>query len=292
MKRIVDTHLHIWDLGKADYPWLAGDNSLLNRSWLLDEMEPERAQAGVTAGVLVQAAGNLEDTRLMFETAAHTPWIAGVVAWLPLMDTVATQNLLENLHLKEKICKGIRHQTHDEPDPQWLLQPAVLESLKLVAAAGLTYDAVGILPAHIDTVRQLAEKLPELNIVFDHLNWPPIPATNGLGQWGRLMAAAAQQPNIFAKISGLGTASGNFAERTAEDIKPAVAFALEHFGTDRCFCGSDWPVSMLAGSYSHTWETLSAILSDLLSEAEQQQVLFTNADNFYQLGLNQPHGSN
>jgi L-fuconolactonase len=30
-----------------------------------------------------------------------------------------------------------------------------------------------------------------------------------------------------------------------DDIKPYIAFALEQFGSDRCFCGGDWPVSLL-----------------------------------------------
>jgi L-fuconolactonase len=67
-------------------------------------------EAGITAGVLVQASGNIEDTELMLETAYKTDWICGIVGWLPLMDTKATQQLLEERFLKEKYFKGVRHQ--------------------------------------------------------------------------------------------------------------------------------------------------------------------------------------
>ena len=283
--RIIDTHVHIWDLEKAQYPWLQGDNSILNRTWRIEEIENDRKEAGITAGVLVQASGNIEDTELMLEAALKSDWICGIVGWLPLMDTKATQRLLEERFLKEKYFKGVRHQVHVEKDPKWLLQPAVIESLKLLASFDLPYDVVGILPSHIETVIKVAAKIPGLRMVFDHLSWPPIPTKEKFGKWGEQMKIAAQHKNLYAKISGLGTASGDFQNRTADDIKPYVELVLQYFGNERCFCGGDWPVSMLANNYIKTWQTTKDILNDLLNDEEKEKVLFSNANNFYKLGL-------
>jgi len=283
--RIIDTHVHVWDLEKAEYPWLKGDKSILNRTWSIDELADDRKKTGITAGVLVQASGNLEDTDLMFNTAHKTEWICGVVGWLPLIDVNATQRILEERFLKEQYFKGIRHQIHDEKNTGWLLQPAVLESLKLLAAHDIPYDVVGILPVHIETTLKVAEKIPDLKMVFDHLNWPPIPMKESFGKWGELMKIAAQHKNLYAKISGLGTASGNFQDRKADDIKPYVEYVLQHFGTERCFCGGDWPVSILANNYIQTWQITKDILNDLLNDAEKNQVFFSNANSFYNLRL-------
>lgn len=283
MTGIIDTHIHVWDLSRAEYPWLKGDTSALNRTWHLEEIREERLQAGVVSGVLVQAAGNMEDTELMLEIARRTEWISGVVIWLPLKDTAATQKLLEEKFLKEKYFKGVRHQVHDEKDTKWLLQPAVLESLSVLAQHGIPYDAVGTLPAHLEAVIRVAELIPELQIILDHLNWPPIPGKERFGKWGDLMQQAAKHKNISAKISGLGTASGDFKNRSAEDIKPYVKFVLEYFGSKRCFCGSDWPVSTLANGYEQTWQITKQILDDLLSEQEKNDVLYFNAKKFYHL---------
>ena len=283
--RIIDTHVHVWDLDKAEYPWLDRDTSILNRTWNIDEIAGERIAAGIAGGVLVQASGNLEDTQLMLETAYKTEWINGVVAWLPLMDPKETQRLLEERFLKEEYFKGVRHQIHDEKDPEWLLQPAVVESLKLLATHKVPYDVVGILPAHIKTGISIAEKIPDLQMVFDHLNWPPISAKEKFGEWGGLMKIAARHKNLYAKISGLGTASGNFQGRTVDDIKPYIEFVLQHFGTERCFCGGDWPVSMLANNYIQTWQITKDIISDLLNDAERDKVFFSNANIFYNLRL-------
>jgi L-fuconolactonase len=286
MQRIIDTHIHIWDLDRAEYPWLKGDTSILNRTYTIDEIKDERITAGIADGVMVQASGNLEDTELMLDVARSNDWIRGVVCWLPLMDTKATERLLEEKFLPDKYFVGVRHQVHDEPNAEWLLQPSVIESLKLLAQHNKPYDIVGIKTEHIETAVRVAEEVPNLRMVFDHLNWPPIPTKEKFGKWGELMKQAAKHENFYGKISGLGTASGNFENRTVDDIKPYVEFVLEHFGVERCFCGGDWPVSLLTNSYSGTWAVTKSILNDLLDEQDRNKVYFTNADKFYNLGLN------
>jgi L-fuconolactonase len=58
---------------------------------------------------------------------------------------------------------------------------------------------------------------------------------------------------------------------------------LQHFGTDRCFCGGDWPVSLLADNYSNTWKTYKEIVAELVTEEEQEKIFYANAKRFYDL---------
>lgn len=281
-QRIVDTHVHIWNFQRAEYAWLKGNTSILNRSYHLEELEEERKKAGVTDGVLIQAANNFEDTDWMLQVAEKKEWIKGVVGWLPLMNSKETAKALGERYYQQKYFKGVRHLIHDEPDVKWLLQNEVLESLKIVSDYHLTYDVVGILPGHIETALTVAEKIPSLKMVFDHLNQPPISQNEKFGLWGELMKEASKNPNFYAKISGLGTASKN-SDWTRDYIQPYIEFVLEHFGVDRCFCGGDWPVSLLAGSYSRTWNSYRDVIDSLLNEEERQKVYYENAVSFYQL---------
>jgi L-fuconolactonase len=283
MQPIIDTHVHIWDLSLADYPWLNSDMPLLNRNYSLADLEEERGTTAVVAGVLVQASGNYEDTELMFAAAHQYEWIKGVVAWLPLLSPQAAHEQLQQRYLNERYFKGIRHQIHDEEDPRWLLQPAVIESLRLLATYDIPYDLVGTQTAHIETALQVAEQVPELRIVFDHLNQPPIATKEKFGKWGELMRAAASHPSFYAKISGLGTASGNTAAWTAEELEPYIAFVFEQFGIDRCFFGGDWPVSLLAGGYRRTWQAYETLVKKVLNDKEIEKVFYSNARNFYEL---------
>lgn len=282
MQKIIDTHIHVWNFDKATYPWLDGNTSILNRTYNIEEIESERNAVGVTEAVLVQASNNLEDSDWMLEVAENTDWIKGVVGWLPLMDIAATEKALGE-YCKNNYFKGVRHLIHDEADPKWLLQPAVLDSLKVLAEKNITYDVVGVLPQHIETVLKVAEKIPSLKMIFDHLNQPPMKTNERFGAWGDLMKTASRHKNFYAKISGLGTATASPENWDAEDVKPYVSFVLEHFGTDRCFCGGDWPVSLLAGSYTKTWTTYKTVINELLNERDSEKIFNNNAQQFYNL---------
>lgn len=280
-QRLIDTHIHVWQFEKAEYEWLKNDTSILNRNYDIGEFNNERINAGVTEGLLVQAANNMDDTAWMLEVAERTEWITGVVGWLPLQDPDATGKALAVGYASGKYFKGVRHMIHDEPDPKWLLQDNVIESLRILAEFEISYDIVGIKEAHIETALTVANMVPGLKMVFDHLNQPPVATKEKHGVWGELMAEAAVHKNCYAKISGLGTASKNFENWQAEDIKPYIEFALEHFGKDRCFLGGDWPVCLLAGTYSRTFQIYKDILSDILDEEGNEKVFYKNAEQFY-----------
>jgi L-fuconolactonase len=282
-RKIVDTHVHIWDFKKARYDWLKNDTSILNRSYLVPEYDIARIEAGIAEAVLVQAANNFEDTNHMLDAAAANEWITGVVGWLPLMNPQQTAQALEDTYKQNKYFKGVRHLIHDETDAKWLLQPTVIESLQMLADNHLTYDLVGILPAHIETALEVASKVPGLKMVFDHMNQPPIGRKDKFGIWGELMKVAASHPNFYLKISGLGNTCGNPHNWTAADIKPYVEFAIDTFGDERCFCGGDWPVSLLSGNFTKTWEAYIEVIENLLNEAAQEKVFYINAQKFYKL---------
>jgi len=282
-QRIIDTHVHQWNLEKVEYEWLKADSSILNKTYSIEQLSPQLDKAHVTEGILVQAANNFADTNMMLETAAGTSWIKGVVGWMPLMDPDATEKVLTEKYLNDPYFKGCRHLIHNETNAEWLLQDKVIESLKKLAFHNITYDIVGVNNEHLKTAIRIAEKLPGLKMVFDHLNQPPIASKERFGLWGELMQAASQHKNLYAKISGLGTTAGNGKDWTKDDLKPYIMFVLEHFGTDRCFCGGDWPVALLAGPYEKAWLAYQEIFAEEVSTGEQEQLLYKNAQSFYNL---------
>ena len=279
-KKTIDTHVHIWQLDQSPYGWLKAAPPLLNRNYSIDTLEADRRAAGITAGILVQADNTIADTEWMLQVAEKTDWITGVVGWLPLTDPAATAALLENTYGKHPYFKGVRHLIHDEKDARWLLQDTVLESLQLLARYHIPYDVVGVLPEHIETALQVAEKVPALRMIFDHLNQPPIATKERFGKWGTLMQEAAQHPNFYVKISGLGVTAGSEVW-SAETLAPYIEFAVQQFGEDRCCCGGDWPVALLAGNYSYTWQQYREVLTRILDNAAQEKLYHTNASLFY-----------
>lgn len=280
---VVDTHLHIWQRARSGYAWLNLAPALLQNNFNLAQLEEERKLAGVTAGVLVQADDTLADTGVMLEAAHNWDWIKGVVGWLPLKYPEKTAGLLDQFVAKNQYFKGVRHLIHNEPDDQWLLQPQVVESLQLIAARQLPFDLVGTTTSHVKTALRLAEKVPGLVMVFDHLNQPPIKSGEHFGEWGLLMREVAACKRFHMKISGLGAVAGT-ACFTDQCLKPYIEFVLEVFGPHRCFCGSDWPLSLIEKGYVATWDIYKQVLCDILGDTEPyRSVLGANAVNFYKL---------
>ena len=177
----------------------------------------------------------------------------------------------------------MRHLIHEEANPDWVLQKQVIEGLRILADHGLTFDVVAVFPNHLKHVPSLAEQVPNLKMTIDHLAKPPLGADDR-AVWRKQLSAAAESPNVFAKVSGLNTVTPDFDAWTYDDIKPLVDFAIETFGVDRLMFGSDWPVAVLAGDYAKVWSETNKCLADL-SAGERAAILGGTANAFYKLNL-------
>ncbi|GAA1824065.1 amidohydrolase family protein [Agromyces salentinus] len=290
MTGVIDAHQHVWNLERADYAWLTPEAGVLHRTIEMDEVMPEFTAAGVVGTVLVQSADNDEDTEHMFEVAGRHPVVHGIVGYVPLHDPARAAERLEELR-RRPLFRGVRNLIHDRPDPNWLRRPDVDETLGLLAAAGVPFDVVGVLPEHLEAVLGISERHPELDLVLDHLNKPPIglavPGDDAWEPWASLIARVAENPRVHGKVSGLYAATGDPASWTVEQVRPVLDHALEAFGPDRLMYGGDWPVSLIAGGYAHVWQGLSELLADL-TVAERDAILAGTARRFYTLPESEP----
>jgi L-fuconolactonase len=101
-----------------------------------------------------------------------------------------------------------------------------------------------------------------------------------MARWEELLRAAAERPNVHAKVSGLNTATADW-HWTADDLQPAVEVALDAFGIERLVYESDWPVCLLNGTYERVQhETLLAVARAC---DEPQAILEGNAERLYRL---------
>ncbi|PSK95929.1 L-fuconolactonase [Murinocardiopsis flavida] len=255
----VDAHQHFWRLAPGRYGWLGADTAPIHRDWDEGDLAPLLAGTGVARTVLVQAENTRADTDDMLAVCDRWPVAAAVVGWVPLERPTDAATALDTLGADPRFV-GVRHLNHDEPDPDWLVRPAVVEGLRLLAPRGLTFDVVAVSERDLAHVATLAAELPDLTLVVDHLGAPPI-ASGDLRSWAGALARAAAHPNVVAKVSGLGTLTGG-SDWTAEDLRPAVDRALELFTADRLMYGGDWPVSELAGGYRKVWDAIAACTAD------------------------------
>jgi L-fuconolactonase len=258
--KIIDSHHHVWDPATREYSWLKG-NAVLERPFGVDDLRPLLAAAGVDATVLVQTVSDVEETREFLQLALDTDFIAGVVGWVDLLDPAIATTIAE---LKAgpggQFLVGIRHQIHDESDPDWALQEQVQLGFEAIAEAGLTYDLL-VRPPQLPAAITVARDFPHLKFVVDHIAKPPV-ASGEMEPWASLMNEFAGLEHVACKLSGMVT-EANPEGWTAEDLKPYVNTVLEIFGPGRLMFGSDWPVSTMAASYERVMETTRTVLDDL-----------------------------
>lgn len=275
----IDTHQHFWNLERVAYPWLNSSYGPIYRTFEASELIPQLKAAGIDKTVIVQSMNSYADTDYMLETAAANDWVAGVVGWVPLYNSVEAGRKLEE-YTQNPLFKGVRHLIHEENDPDWIIQDCVIEGLKLLASYELTFDIVAVFPNHLKHVPMLAEKVPNLKLIINHLAKPPI-KSNEWDPWASQLARASEYPNVFAKVSGLNTAA-NWNNWSSADLRPYINFALEKFGAERLMFGSDWPVANLAGDYQKVWTEINKAIGDY-SEAEKEAIFGNTAVSVYNL---------
>ena len=278
---IVDSHQHFWNLDEVYYEWLVPGYGPIYRTFEPSELAPQLAAAGIDRTVLVQSACNFEDTESMLAHAAEQEWIGAVVGWVPLYAHKLAEKALDRF-MANPWFKGVRHLNHDESDPDWLVRPDVIDGLKILEERGLTYDVVAVHPLHLGHVPALAAACPDLKMVVDHLAKPPI-ASGDYAAWKDDMKAAAQFPNVYAKVSGLNTAA-EWETWTAADLVESIGFSIEVFGAQRLMFGSDWPVAVLAGDYAKVWNETNVALDELGVQGSQRAaILGDTAAAFYRI---------
>jgi L-fuconolactonase len=280
--RVVDGHLHLWDPAVLTYEWLTGP---LLRSFGPDELDfaLEDVPDDDVGFVFVQAdpatGQSIAEADWVASLASRVP-VRGIVAGAPLEDPAATDEHLA-AYAERPLVVGVRRLLQSEPEG-FCLRPGFLRSAQALAATGLRFDAC-VRWTQLPDVVALADALPELAIVLDHLGKPEVgtpevadPADGT--PWAESLRDLAQRPNIVCKLSGLPAEAQG--EWTAEQLRPFLDVALDAFGPDRLLFGSDWPVS---GQYGRWLDTVTAWLEDRVGEHHQRAVLAENAERVYRL---------
>jgi L-fuconolactonase len=227
--------------------------------------------------VLHQVGGETEEC---LDLSKEIDFVRGVVGWLPLADPDATSRAIERLKARDGKLVGVRHLISNEPDPRWLLQDGVLESLKLLAAAKLVFDAIPINTAQFESVLEVARRLPELKIVINHLGRPPLPE-QGWEPWATLIARAAEYRNTSMKLS-IGLDIIMRWRWSTDAVRRYSDHVLDLFSPDRVMAASNWPVILLGASYAETWSGLTDLVAEL-SPDERRAVLGATAKRIYGL---------
>ncbi|MCI2422606.1 amidohydrolase family protein [Saccharopolyspora sp. K220] len=278
----VDTHHHLWDLDVRDQPWIVGpEMAALRRDFRPADLQHALAGSAVDATVLVQTVSDPDETPEMLVLADTVDCIAAVVGWIDLTARDARKRIgFLQAHPSGGWLKGIRHQVEDEPDPDWLIRPDVLNGLAAVEDAGLVYELL-VRPHQLPAAIKAVSQFPQLTFVLDHCAKPPV-ATGELEPWASRIRALAAHPNVVCKLSGLVTEDDWTRQPDPVRLRPYADVVMEAFGPGRLMFGSDWPVCLLAAEYGQVID-LARQLTAGLDDRQRSAVFDTTARQVYDI---------
>src|SRR5262245_20257186 len=132
---VVDAHVHFWDPGLLDYPWL-DDLPSLRRSFLPADYSAAIGEVPVERVIFVEANADVRQVRREVEAverlADTDPRIAGIIAFADCAQ--GFDSLIASPRLK-----GIRQNIQGQPRG-FALQPDFVRSVREVGARGFTFD--------------------------------------------------------------------------------------------------------------------------------------------------------
>lgn len=273
----IDAHQHFWTFDPVRDSWITENMSVIRKNFLPGDVKPLLEQHNMDGCVAVQADQSETETDFLIRLAEQNDFIKGVVGWADLR----APNIKERLeHYRQFHCvKGFRHILQGEKDRALLLHPAFKKGISALQQSGFTFDIL-IFPDQLKFTQELVAAFPDQKFVLDHIAKPNI-REKKVDDWEKAISGLAPYKNLYCKISGLVT-EADWERWQPGDFKHYLDIVVATFGTDRILFGSDWPVCLLAASYSQTLGVVKDYFSSF-STAEREKFFGGNAIQFYNI---------
>lgn len=254
---IIDSHFHIWR--QEDLPWLLGPMvprifgpyEPIRRDYPIEEFLEDQSRSGIEKAVYVQTNWAREDfekeVAWVQETADRTGWPHAIVGYADMsVEDVRPQ--LDRLK-QYPLLRGVRMQLHWHENPDYrfapsaeqVLDPNVRKNVARLKEYGLSFD-LQLFPAQMRDGAELVGENPDTQFILTHTGMLTSSDQETVDAWDAGLRELAKQPNLNAKLSGLGT----FVHRNdPELIDLVVSRAVAILGSDRLMFGSNFPIEKL-----------------------------------------------
>jgi L-fuconolactonase len=249
---VIDTHIHLFDTGRpGGVPWPAKTDTALYQPALPGRYARIASPLGVVGAIVIEASPLASDNDWVLHVAANHPIIVGMVGDL-IPGTPSYQKDLERLHANP-LFLGIRYGNLWDRDLAVDAQkPEFLPGLKMLSEQGLVLDSANPDPGLIRAIAGVADHLPQLRIVIDHVPTARVPTEAAArDEYWSLLRHLAQNKNVFVKLSEVLAA--RIEEHGGPNFcKDRLDALWDIFGEDHVLYASDWPNSDHHATYEET----------------------------------------
>ena len=279
---VIDTHIHLYDTNRSDgVPWPSASDKVLYRPVLSQHFDAICEANNVAATVIVEASDRVEDNQWVLDLVKHNPnRYIGLVGSLPI-GTEEFAGLLDRF-AKDKRFVGLR--MRQRPGDADFFTDAVWRDLQLLADKGLTLDVL-MSKFDLGDVSTIAERVPSLKILINHLTGLTITGEPADADWVAAVKQAASHRNVHCKVSGIFQRSGQSpAPKELTYYAPVFQVVYDAFGEDRIIYGSNWPVTDRGGEYNEQFKVINEFFKPL-GRSTLEKLYWKNASKFYGVKL-------
>jgi predicted TIM-barrel fold metal-dependent hydrolase len=220
--------------------------------------------------IAVECSSWLVDNFWLLDVVEKNPIMLGFIGDL-LPDTPDFAATLDRLH-RSPLLLGIRYGNLWNRDLGAAVKNTEFVSgLKLMAQAGLVLETANPNAALIAAVLQVADHVPDLRIVLDHLPHAEVPTDDAaLAEYESNLRELSHRPTIFVKGSEIVRRIDSRLSLDVSSYKGALDRLWDLFGEDRIFFGSDWPNSDSLANFDDTFGIARKYIATRSVEAQQK----------------------
>jgi len=287
--KIIDPHLHLFDLKSGHYHWLRAENppfwpdkQLINKNF--DETDLTLAAPYSLAGFVHIEAGfdNEQPWRELatLEQNCNKPFCA--IANIDL--TLSSKHISSEI---EKLAKfrsfvGVRHLLDDQA-LNLLTNQQVLDNINILDENGLVFEVqLSLIKcAPVGALCDVISNNPKIKFIINHAGFPPADIdTIEWQRWQSNLTKLSFYPNVAIKCSGWEMTDRNYQ---ATWLTENITLIFTIFGAKKVMLASNFPLCLFSQSnYQAYWQSIiTSNFFQALTKQEKSALCYDNALNWY-----------
>jgi len=289
--KIIDPHLHLFDLELGDYHWLKAENppfwpdkQHINRSFNENNLTLTKPLS--LAGFVHIEAGfdNQQPWRELaaLEKSCNKPFRA--IANIDLTSSSQHVNSVIEKLAEFPSFVGVRHLL-DEQALALLKNKQALDNIKILNENGLVFEVQLSLIEHapVNALCDAISDNPDIHFIINHAGFPPADIyTIEWQRWQSNLTKLSFFPHVAIKCSGWEMTDRSY-QTTWLNENLALVFAI--FGASNMMLASNFPLCLFSHrDYQVYWQSIiSSDFFQALSKQEKSALCYDNALNWYSL---------
>lgn len=283
MQKIIDPHLHFFNLDIGQYHWLKSENPpYWDDKGIIQKNFSEKdlilsPHLNLESFVHVEAGFNNELPSKEIE------WLEKVIS--KPFKSIATCNLQQNHILFNKNIEELKRfisfigvrDIIDQNGHKLLSNQEALRNFEILNENKLIFELQidKLSNTNNEFIKEITKAFPNIKFVLNHIGFPAYSHNNF--DTIRLLKDLNQCENLYIKASGWEMMNRKYESIFVENIMSAL---INHFDTNKIMLASNFPLNLFKGSYEELWNNYFHMFND---EQLTHKLTYQNAKKIYNI---------